>query len=333
MTNSLEFGAELRFFNNRLYTEAAYYDISSTNLIMSVPVPSATGYSQYNTNVGEISNEGYEFTLGGQPVKGDDFLWDVSFNVSHNENKLVELMEDLDSYTFSTTNTGDVTVKATVGGGFGEIYGTTYKTTDDGRLIVNQNGEPKEQSEKVLLGNYQPDFLGGFSNTFSYKNFTLDALIDFRVGGEIYSGTDAGLDGSGVSERTLKYREEGVVVDGVVNTGTEENPVYEDNTTKATAQDYWGAVSGIASNYIYEQTNFRLRELSLTYNLPENLIKNTFIQNASISLVGRNLYFIYKDSPNFDPETSYSTSNYAQGMLWYNLPTTRNYGFNLRISF
>ena len=332
-TNSFEIGAELRFFNNRLHADASYYDITSTNLIMQVPVPEATGYAQFNTNVGEISNEGYELTVGGQPIKAGDFLWDVSFNISQNENELIELMEDLDSYTFSTTNSGDVTVKAQVGGGFGEIWGTDYKTTEDGRLIVNADGEPKEQSEKVKLGNYQPDYSGGFNNTFSYKNLTLSALIDFRIGGEVFSGTDAALDGSGVSERSLKYREEGVVVDGVVNEGSEEEPNYVQNEQEISAQDYWGAVSGIASEYIYEQTNFRVRELTLSYNIPQSVIANTFIQRASVSLVGRNLFFIYKDSPNFDPESSYSTSNYAQGMLYYNLPTTRNYGFNLEISF
>ena len=181
------------------------------------------------------------------------------------------------------------------------------------------------------MGNYQPDFVAGFSNTFMFLNgFTLNFLIDARIGGQLYSGTDARLDASGVSERTLEYREEGIVVDGVVNTGTAEAPVYEPNTAQITEQEYWGAMSSIAENHIYDQTNIRLRELSLTYRFN---LKDIFIQNLTLGLVGRNLFFLYKDIDNFDPESSFSTSNFSQGVLWYNLPSTRSFGFTLNVNF
>jgi hypothetical protein len=252
--------------------------------------------------------------------------------MSKNKNELIELIEGLDSYTFSTSNNGVVYVAATVGGGYGDIYTTTYLRNENGDKVVDAAGRylsgPMEH-----MGNYQPDWIGGMTNVFTYKDFTLRMLIDARIGGELYSGTDAGLDGSGVSEKTLEYRETGVVIDGVVNTGTAENPVWSPNTTNITAQQYWGSYSGIGENYIFDQTNIRMREISLSYNVPASLIEGTFIKGAAVGITGRNLFFFYNALENFDPETSYSVSNYAQGVLYYTLPATRSIGFNLRFTF
>lgn len=332
-TKSLEFGLELKFLQNRIYTDISYYNITSEDLIMDVPVPASTGYSRFRTNVGRITNKGFEVLIGGVPVSTPNFEWDLSLNFSHNENKLVELVEELENFTFSTTNSGIARVQATVGGGFGDIYGRTWRRTDDGRIVVDATGRPLSSDELVILGNYQPDWIGGLMNTLNYRDFSLRFLIDFRLGGQLYSGTDAGLDASGVSKRTLQYREAGVVVDGVVNTGTPEAPVYEQNTKSISAQQYWGSISGIASEYIYDQTNIRLREVSLMYRLPSSILGDGFVHGLSVGLIGRNLLFFMKDSPNFDPESSYSTSNFSQGFLYYNLPSTRQLGVNFTIKF
>jgi hypothetical protein len=329
---SIEGGLELSLLNNAMYVDFSVYSIASRDLIMVIPVPAATGYSSFHTNVGEITNKGVEFLIGGYPVRNQDFTWDISLNLARNTNELVELIEDLSTYQFSTTNAGNVIVQATVGGEYGEIWGTDFKRTPDGDLWLDATGRPQADEEKVLLGNYQPDWTGGLMNSFSFKGLTLSALIDFRFGGEVFSGTDAGLDGTGTSERTLEYRD-GITVDGMVNTGTPEEPTFEANTLQITGQDYWGSMSGISSNYVYSQTNIRLRELTLVYSLPRNILGDSFVKGLSVGLVGRNLAFLYKDIDNFDPESSYSTSNYAQGMLWYNLPTTRSFGFNVNISF
>jgi hypothetical protein len=329
---SVEGGLELSMLNHRLYADFSIYKITSRDLIMTIPVPAATGYSSFHTNVGEITNTGFELLIGGYPVKTQNFTWDISLNMAKNNNELVELIEDLSTYEFSTTNAGNVIVQATVGGEYGEIWGTDYKLTPGGDMVVDATGRPQASEEKVLLGNYQPDWTGGFMNSLSWKGITLGVLVDFRIGGEVFSGTDARLDASGTSVRTLDYRD-GITVDGMVNEGTPEEPDYQPNTLQITGQDYWGAMSGISSNYIYSQTNFRLRELTLVYSLPKSVLGDSFIQGVSFGLVGRNLFFLYKDIENFDPESSYSTSNYAQGMLWYNLPTTRSFGFNLNISF
>jgi hypothetical protein len=159
-----------------------------------------------------------------------------------------------------------------------------------------------------------------------------DQAARVRFGGQLFSGTDASLDAAGVTERTLQYRD-GVTLDAVYNTGTPDAPIWTENTTQITGQQYWGSVAGIASNYVYDQTFIMLREMSLTYNLPNKLFENNFIGALSVGLIARNLGFLYKDMENFDPISSYSTSNFAQGILYFTLPTTRSIGFNVNIKF
>ncbi|WP_242015628.1 SusC/RagA family TonB-linked outer membrane protein [Robertkochia marina] len=331
---SIEFGVEFRMFENRLFLDASYYDIRSRDLIFDVPVPQSTGYSFFRENVGELTNKGFELLMGGTPVRTEDFSWEISANIAKNENKLTELIEDLDNFSFTGNNAGTVKVQATVGGGFGEIWGTDYKRVQDGpnagALILDNAGRPQGSDELVKLGNYQPDMIGGITNSFDYRNFGFRFLVDYRIGGEVFSGTDAALDASGVSERTLQYREDGVVLDGFVDDGAGN---LTPNATSITAQQYWGSVSGIASNYVYSQTNVRLREVALTYNFPAKMLERTFLSGASVSLTGRNLFFIYKEMDNFDPESSFSTSNFAQGVLYNNLPTTRSVGMNVNLKF
>jgi TonB-linked SusC/RagA family outer membrane protein len=325
-TSSLEFGGEFRLYNNRLYTDLSYYSIKSMDLIMDVPIPASTGYSFERTNVGEMTNKGFEILLGGVPVQTSKFTWDVSLNMSTNKNKLVKLIEGVDNFVFTTTNSGVAEVWATVGGGYGDIYATTYERDESGRKIVTNAGLFQAASEKVLVGNYQPDWVGGLSNNLTYGNLALRFLIDGRFGGEVYSGTDAGLDATGVSERSLEYREGGVIIDGVRADGTA-------NTVSISSQQYWGSYSGIGENYIFDQTNIRLREAALTYTLPRQMIDKTFIKGLSVGITGRNLFFLYRALENFDPEGSFSVSNFAQGVLFYTMPTARSLGFNVSIKF
>ncbi|MFH4965687.1 SusC/RagA family TonB-linked outer membrane protein [Gaetbulibacter sp. M235] len=323
---STEVGLEARAFKNRLYADFSYYSITTKNLIFDVPVDPGTGYSYFRENIGKLTNKGFELLVGGKPIQNENFSWDISANISKNDNKLESLIEGQDNFTFSTSNGGVVDVRAQVGGGYGDIYTTTWLRNDQGQLIVTDEGRPQATSEREKFGNYQPDYTGGITNTFNYKNFTLNFLVDFRIGGDVYSGTDAALDASGVSKRSLQFREGGVVVDGVHSDGTP-------NTTSISAQDYWGAVSGIGSEYVYDQSNARLRELSLTYSFPKKLLEKTFVQNVSLSLTGRNLFFLWKKTDNFDPESSYSTNNFSQGVLFYALPTTKSYGLSLNVNF
>ncbi len=327
---SSELGIEFKLFNNRVYGDFSVYNILTKDLIFDVDIPKSTGYSKERVNIGEMQNKGIELTFGGIPVQTDNFSWDVALNFSKNKNTLNSLTKALKSHVLNETNSGGVAIQATVGGGYGDIYGTDWKRNDNGDIVLNAEGKPLASSEKVFLGNAQPDWIGGITNTFTYKNIALRIFIDGRIGGKVYSGTGASLDASGVSKRSLEYRDGGILVKGVIEN---KDGSYSTNDKIISAEKYWGSYSSIASNYIYDQTNIRLRELALSYQLPKNLLKKTFIREASISLVGRNLFFLYKDLDHFDPEASLGTSNAGQGILYYNLPSSRVLGMNLNIKF
>ncbi len=322
---SIEFGLELSMLKNRLSLDMSVYDITTTDLIFNVPVTAATGYSYFKENIGKVTNKGLEIRIGGTPIQTESFSWNTSIYYSKNENKLVELIDGIDSYSYLTTNSGNLSIRSQVGGGVGDLYGTVWDTDDAGVRKVNANGAPIPSTPTNYLGNAQPDWLGGFSNTLTFKDFNLRFLIDGRFGGEVYSQTSASLDGSGVSQRSLQYRETGVTLSGI-NTNTNAQ-----NTASLTAQEYWSAVSGIAENYIYDQTNIRLRELAIGYQIPNT--KSFGIQSANIQLIGRNLFFLMKEADDIDPESILGTNLNGQGINAYNLPTVRSLGLNLTLNF
>jgi hypothetical protein len=175
-----------------------------------------------------------------------------------------------------------------------------------------------------LLGNAQPDFLAGWSNTIKYKDLSLSFLIDARVGGQVYSQTSADLDRAGVSERSLQYRD-GIVVNGT-NTGTGAA-----NTVRISGEEYWTAMSEISGNYVYDQDNIRLRELSIGYSIPK--VSSIGLNSANIQLVGRNLFFFSKSADDIDPEAMLGTSIGVQGMSHFAMPTLRSLGLNLTMNF
>lgn len=324
---SLEFGAEGKFFGNRLYFDFSLYDIKTNDMIFDLPVAAATGYNYYRSNIGEVENKGVELLIGGAPIRTEDFTWDVSFNFSKNKNTVNDLIDGLDGTVLNTTNSGNVAITANVGGGIGDIYGTVWATNENGEKLVNAEGIPIATGERELLGNAQPDWIGGITNTFSYKNLSLRFLVDGRIGGEIYSATSASLDGAGVSKRSLQYRGEGVVVDAInEGTGTQ-------NTERITAQEYWGALSGMADGYVYDQTNIRLREFSLNYAFNRDLVQKVGLNSASIGLVGRNLFFFYKKAKDIDPDATLGTGLSGQGISINNVPTVRSLGVNLNLKF
>ena len=322
-TKSLEAGLELKFFDNRLYADVTYYSGSTFDQIINAPVDPSTGFQFKRTNVGEVTNKGFEVLIGGTPVETDNFSWNTSVNFSKNKSVLEEFIEGADSYLF--TSSGNFAVKTKVGGNYGDIWGMDYKYSN-GKLVVDDNGLPIATDEEVLLGNYIADLIGGFSNSFKYKNLSLGFLIDFQIGGESYDWTEQELGGIfGSLEATLEGRE-GMVLDAVTESGTV-------NTTEITAQDYWSRITGITGAQIKDLTNVRLRELSLAYTIPSKALENTFINRASISLIGRNLFFLVKEADGIDPEASMSVSNRGQGYFYYNLPSTRRFGVSLNVSF
>ena len=320
---SIEFGLEGSMLNNRLNFDISIYDKETTDMIFNVPVPAATGFQFFKENVGKVSNKGVEITLGGRIIQNSKMVWDSSLNYSKNENELLELIDDLETFTYMTTNDGQVALRAQVGGTIGDIYGSVWETNDAGQKLLREDGRPQSSDPNQYLGTAQPDFLAGWKNTFRYGNYTLSFQIDGRFGGQFYSNTSRNLDSYGVSERTLQYRESGVTLDGI------NSAPGAPNTEAITGQEYWGSLA--VQNYIYDQDNIRLRELSIGYQIPNT--QSYGIQSASLQLVGRNLFFFSKDAPDVDPEMTLGTAIGAQGFNLNNLPSTRSLGVNLTLNF
>ena len=317
---SSEFGIELSMLDNKLTLDVSIYDMSTEDLIFDIPVPAATGFLFSRENIGKVSNKGVEIALGASLIKMNDFSWDTSLFYSKNENTVEELTDGLDSFVYNASTDNNIFVKATKGGSIGDIYGKIVTGEVDATGAPLGSDSPTE-----LLGNAQPDWLGGWSNTIKYKDFSMSFLIDARMGGQIYSQTSAALDGNGISKRSLQYRDTGVTLTGI-NTGTGAA-----NTENITGQEYWSALSSISGNYIYDQDNIRLRELSIGYNIPN--VSSIGLQSASIQLVGRNLFFLYKSADDIDPEAMLGTSIGVQGMSHNAMPTLRSLGLNLTLNF
>ncbi|MDG1272116.1 MAG: SusC/RagA family TonB-linked outer membrane protein [Flavobacteriaceae bacterium] len=316
---SSEFGLELSMLKNRLTLDVAVYNITTKDLIFDVPVPAATGFQFDRSNIGKVTNNGVEIALGATLLKTSDLSWNTSLFYSKNENKIEELIDGLDSFVYNTSTDGNLSIRATAGGSLGDIYGREWTGE------VDANGAPIASDVDILLGNGQPDWLGGWSNNISYKDFTLSFVIDARIGGKVYSQTSADLDRIGASKRSLEYRESGIVVQG---NNTETGSA---NTVNVSGQDYWNAMSAISENYLYDQDNIRLRELSIGYRIPR--VDAIGLQSANLQLVGRNLFFISKSAEDIDPEVMLGTSLGIQGMSHNPMPTIRSVGMNLTLNF
>ena len=321
---SSEFGLELSMFDNKLSLDVSVYDINTKDLIFNVPVPPATGFLFSKENIGEVSNKGFEVALGFPVWEIDDFTWNTSLFYSKNKNKIVKLTDGLDNFVYnqSTDTSGGVAIKAVEGGSIGDIYGFVNSGN------VNDDGVPMATTAKdTHLGNAQPDGMGGWSNTFTYKDFNISFLIDARFGGQIYSQTSADMDRNGASARSLQYRDKGVIVPGKnINTGAT-------NTKSITSQEYWTAMSNMSENYVYDQDNVRLREFSVGYNLPNASKLGLGLDSASIQLIGRNLFFFSKSADDIDPESMLGTTIGIQGISHNAMPTLRSLGLNLTLNF
>jgi TonB-linked SusC/RagA family outer membrane protein len=316
---STEFGIELSMLSNKLTLDVTVYDMETKDLIFDVPVPASTGFLFNRSNIGLVTNKGLEIALGATLMETNNLSWNTSLFYSANENKVEELVDGLDSFVYNNTTDGNLAVKATEGGSIGDLYGRVATGETDASGLPLYSAGPTE-----LLGNAQPDFLAGWSNTIRYKDLSMSFLIDARIGGQVYSQTSADLDRVGVSKRSLQYRD-GIVVSGT-NTGTGAA-----NTEKISGQEYWTQMSEVSGNYVYDQDNIRLRELSIGYNIPN--VSAIGLQSANIQLVGRNLFFLSKSAEDIDPEAMLGTSIGVQGMSHFAMPTLRSLGLNLTLNF
>ncbi|MFN6375411.1 MAG: SusC/RagA family TonB-linked outer membrane protein [Chitinophagia bacterium] len=328
LTTSLEIGAEVRLLNNRFGIDLGWYSSDSKNQLFSVAIPPASGWSSQFINAGLVRNSGVELTLNGAILRKGKLRWDVDLNFARNKNLLVELTPDLKRLVLAGDFINDVVVEE--GKPLGQLYSRGYERNASGQILIDATGLPRITAGKtVFMGNSRPDWTGGLNNKISYGEFTLSFLISARMGGYVSSFTNAVIYADGVTKQTLDGRSS-LVVDGVRDDGSK-------NTTATTAEKYWVKVGGrntpAGEIFTYDASNIRLRELVFSYNLPRTLIKGLPFQTGSLSLVGRNLFFLMNKAEGFDPELTAGAQNTTVGLESFALPSTRSIGINLNLTF
>ena len=334
MSSSSEFGADVRFFKNRLGLDFTYFQTKTSDQIFYINTPESSSISRKVLNGGDIENKGIELTLTATPIQTENFSWDVMANYASYKSKITSIYDNREELVIGEGRL--VRSKVIKGGEYGDLYIKGFQRTADGQMIVNAAGIPLATDDfSVRAGNFNPDWTAGLKNNFKYKDFSLSFLVDFRIGGEVISYTQARQAGLGVSDITLAGREGGIVVDGVVGTTTGGVTTYAPNTTSITAEQYWTAIgqrTPVAEPFIYDATNIRLRELVFGYSLPKRMLQNTGFASIDFSVVGRNLFFFLNEAKYFDPEAGAGTGN-LQGIESFNIPSTREYGVNVRFGF
>ena len=370
-TSSIEAGFEAAFWDNRLYLDFTYYKTDSRNQILKLATTAASGYTSQVRNAGHIRNRGYEIQLGAVPIQtSKGFRWNLDLNYGANSSKVVKLDDEGLITSYQLYSSG-IQILASVGEAYGTLFGTSYVRDANGNVVVDANGLPKISTTNKTLGKFTPDWTGGISNTFSYRSLSLSFLIDASVGGSIFSNTNKTGKYTGVLANTLSGRDaehgglwyytdamgnnvrlsespsysvssdglyyaqvngqstrvyqDGIMVEGVTESGSKNEEV-------VSAEKYYHRIYSIAEANVYDASYVKLREAALSYRLPRLWTQKLHLQEASVTLTGRNLWTIYKSVPNIDPESALTTGN-AQGVEAYSLPTTRSFGVNLSVKF
>ncbi|MCG2611350.1 SusC/RagA family TonB-linked outer membrane protein [Flavobacterium sp. SM15] len=354
-SKSWEVGIESSMFNNRASFEVSLYKTNTVDQIFNVPQSTSTGYSTSRINAGELQNKGVEVSLSGYPVKTKDFQWQINVNWAQNRNKLLSLDEGRSNLQLASFQSG-ITLNATVGQPYGTIRGTDYIYDDAGNKIVGADGNYLQTTTSDhVIGNIQAKWTGGVSNKVTYKNLSLNFLIDVKKGGSVFSldqayGQDTGLypETAGLNDLGNPVRNTLADGGGFINPGVMLNPAfvpgngqpqYIPNTIRVDASDSSEASGlgyGITANpdkaYVYDASFVKLREVGLTYSLPTKLLERTFISGASFGVSGNNLWIIDKNLPHADPEAGTSSGN-VQGYQSGVMPTVKVYSFNVKLNF
>jgi TonB-linked SusC/RagA family outer membrane protein len=325
-TTGEEVGADLGLFDNKLSLNATWYQKSTTNQILPVSISQTTGDSQAVVNSGDVRNRGIELAATIRPIDTRDFRWDMVVNWSKNTNRVLSLYGGVQRIVVGTY--WGVSVTADSGQPYGNLVGTKWMRDGQGHIIVDStSGLPIRDSRQVVLGNYNPDWVGGISNTFTYKNVSLSFTLDGQLGGNVYSVTRWFGDYSGVLQPSLLGRErnwnDGFVV---------PNAVYQNgapDTTRVLAQDYWHNTFYANETGIIDASYLKLREVRLACVLPASVTHFLGFSEATFALVGRNL-LLWAKQATIDPETTFDTGN-RQGVENGQLPTPRSIGFTLSV--
>ena len=330
MSLSVEVGTEWKFFDSRLHIDFTYYQTHTKNQFFKLPAKDGDEYAYRYVNAGNIQNTGVELMIEGTPVEIKNFSWKTGINYAFNKNKVVRLHAELPVFQYGPYGfSSSYAMKLKKGGSFGDIYGKAFKRDTDGKILYETDGERQGlpmiegDGNTVKVGNANPDFTLGWTNTFSWKGLVLSLLVDGRYGGKVLSQTQADMDMYGVTKVTGDARDRGyVMLEGEKITNV-----------KGFYKSIVGGRAGVTEYYMYDATNFRLRELALGYTFPKRWMEATkFFRDVQLAFTARNLFFIYKKAP-FDPDLILSTGNDNQAIEVYGMPTTRSMGFSLRVMF
>jgi iron complex outermembrane receptor protein len=344
-----EIGLEARFLNNKFGIDVTYYTNVIKKQILKLASAPSNGATSQIVNVGDVGSKGVEVALNATPISGP-LRWDVRLNYSFNRTKLLSLNGSIDQLLFYDAEQSSLQLRAAVGEVLGNIYVYPRATNSEGELLINDNGYyvmDKTRYEKV--GNIMPKAIGGLANTFSFKDFSLDFMIDYRIGGQMISTPTKYMMGAGMFENTMQYRDaanggisytlngatynDGVLLDGVnVNTG-------EPNTKVISAADYyritygWGFDAWNEKGAVFDNSYVKMREVTLSYRIPAALSNKIRMNNLRVSLVGRNLFYLWRTLENVDPEAPLGNSWWAQGVDVGSTAATRSLGFSINASF
>lgn len=329
----VEFGLDLRFLNDRIGLDFAYYNRQVTDEPIDASISQASGYPLATLNLGAFENKGIELLLTGTPIKTRDFNWDISFNFTKNNNKILELAPGLEVLPIAggESRSQNGYVAHEVGYAASQIRAFEQARTPDGQLIF-ANGLPVRGELKSFGSGIHSTF-GGINNDFTFKGVNLSFLIDFKMDGKLFSATDYYAYIFGLHKNTLEFRGEEVVGEGVMNVGTAAEPNYVPNDVGVLPQNWYAAqANNVSSQFVYDASFVKLRQIIVGYNFPSNLFTGTPIQSINLSFVARNVAILKKNTPNHDPETNINGS-IAQGLELAGVPTTRNFGFSLNVKF
>lgn len=329
-TTSTEVGVNIGFLQNRISLAVTYFSSSSTDQILNVAISNSSGFDTQTSNVGEMTNKGWEVELSGTILSRGGFTWDISGNFTRIRNKVVSIIPGVESSTIPGNSFIGISPSFKVGEPYGVIIGTDYTKNEAGERLVNPaTGLYVPGTPNSVISNPNHDWLAGLTNTFTYKGFTLNALFDIKYGGELYSFGWVDLRSNGSLAITGVDRDQPRILPGVIEN---TDGTFRPNDIQISAQTYWGALGGLASKAaVFDATTIRFREASLSYELPQSLLSKTPFGSVSIGITGRNLWFFAPYAPG-DPELNTQGAGNIQGLDLNGAPNTRNYGVNLRIT-
>lgn len=349
MKHEAEFGLEAKFLNNRIGFDLSYYTNKVKDQILSLQTSAVTGANYQLVNVGEIGSHGLELALNASVLTGT-FRWDARANFAANRSKVYSLSPGVNEITFYTAEQNTAKIVARAGEALGNIYVNPRLRNANGDLVINDDGlYVMDKANYVKAGNIMPKLVGGFSNTLSYKSFALDFTVDWSLGGKMISPPTKFMTGAGMLTNSLQYRDAangGITYtengktynDGVLLTGVNQTTGLP-NTKIVTAADYyintynWGEDSWTEDGAIFKNNYVKMREATLSYRIPSAFSSKLHINNLRVSLVGRNLFYLYRTMKNLDPEAALGSKWWSQGVDVGSTAASRSFGFSLNANF